>query len=102
MPSQYEKRKAKVKPAEVAVAAPEIIAAETIELQEGDEAHEVLTHFAYDIFLGEDNRTYMIATIRYCPLTKQAVVIEVKPISRNIGLSHDHQKRALSTLKDRN
>lgn len=74
---------------------------EDIELEQGDEPQAELTHFAYDIFLGEDNRSYVIATIKYNPTTKDALVVETKPIERNIGLSHDHQKRALTTLKSR-
>lgn len=107
MATNFEKRKAKAK-AETAVeaTAPSAVEvqleAETVTLQQGDVAGEVLTNTGYDIFLDPaDNRTYQIVTIKYDPVSKHALVTEVKPISRNIGLSHDYQKRALEALKSR-
>ncbi len=101
--TQFERRKAKAATVEVT---PETVAVPAEFIEPAPAAPQAAPTpdyplFAYDIFLAPDNRTYNIVTIKYDPVSKAAVVTEVKEIGRNIALSHDHSKRALTTLKDR-
>jgi hypothetical protein len=101
MASQFEKRKAKVKPEVVETTVETVLTpAEVTDLVVGTQ-EELFTHMAYDIYLAEDNRTYKVITINYNPVTKAARVVEEKEIGRNIGLSYDYQKKALTSLKGR-
>jgi hypothetical protein len=95
MPSQFAKRKAKEKAPEIKVEQPQLV--ESVNAEPGDVPEGVLTHTAYDVF--EDGTKHMIVTLKYNPDTGDASVVEIKEISRHIGLVHENQKRALATLK---
>lgn len=99
--SQFEKRKAKEAITDVPKSgtnAPEVGTDPVVEVPAPVEEYN---QFAYDIYLDKDNRTFQLVTLKYNSETKKAVVAEIKPIDRAIGLSHGHSKRALTTLKDR-
>ncbi len=84
--SQYEKRKAKA------------LAPNTPEVAPVDATVPVMTHTGYDVFLGPDNRTYQAITFSYNPTDGSVIVTDMKPVSRQVGLIFQNQKRALETL----
>jgi hypothetical protein len=89
MPSQFAKRKIKEKEMQEE----EIVAVESL-----PEVAPTLTHVGYDIFLGPDNRSYQVVTFSYNPETQQVMIENIKPISRQVALTYENQKRALTTL----
>lgn len=57
-----------------------------------------LDRTAYDIITTDGGRSYQIISISYNPATKDAIVSEIKAVTRQVGLQHNNQKRALETL----
>lgn len=113
MPSQFFKRRLKEsKEQEVTVASsqePAIAAEEISDVPDevnGNVAEPTMpevantgyTQTSYDIFIGPDGRNHLAAVIRYNPITLEATVETVMPVSRQVGLVYQNKKDALASI----
>lgn len=94
MPSQFDKRQARVQ--EELVAKREKIRSKTEEPEK-----ERYTQSGFDIFSSDGGKTYQVAEIAYNPETGEAKLVNTFDISRLIALQYTNQKNALNSLKTR-
>ena len=88
MPSQYEKRKAK---------ATKDVVEKRAKVRKTKEVKKDLTNLAFDVILNNKGR-HELVIIKYNPETRMAEVDEIKPCSRDVGVSFEIKKTALKTL----
>lgn len=56
------------------------------------------TNVAYDIFEDQTDKRYKAVVIKYNPELKLAVIEDIVPVTRTVGMSYVAQKTALKTI----
>lgn len=59
------------------------------------------TNISYDVFFDASDRKHKAAVVEYDPVTRASTVIDIVPISRQVGLQFANHKLALETILKR-